>query len=292
MLYDISLRIEYTYETHAAAGRHILKLLPATLDTKQRLIAGHIDISPQPSETYGTTDFFGTSTTSVAFRSKHSKIVYSMQARVERDDNILLPFDTMDTGALSLAIANYRSVGPDSPIHFVGPSKRSPIINELTAYARDKLTSNMGVVNIVQVIGNALHGDMRFDAKATTVDTPAIEAFQNRRGVCQDFSHIMISCLRGIGIPAGYVSGFLRTEPPPGQPRLEGADAMHAWVRAWCGPSAGWVEYDPTNAMVAGGDHIVIGYGRDYSDISPVKGISRLAGGQTTKQSVDVLQLN
>ena len=92
---------------------------------------------------------------------------------------------------------------------------------------------------------------MNFDPEATTVDTPPAEAFARRHGVCQDFAQVMIACLRGVGVPAGYVSGFLRTDPPPGQPRLEGADAMHAWVRAWCGWQAGWIEYDPTNADAA-----------------------------------------
>ena len=132
---------------------------------------------------------------------------------------------------------------------------------------------------------------MKFDPKATTVDTPATEAFAKRHGVCQDFSHIMIACLRGIGIPAGYVSGFLRTLPPPGKPRLEGADAMHAWVRAWCGPEAGWIEFDPTNDKLAGEDHIVVAYGRDYSDVSPIKGTMRISGGQKSKQAVDVIPL-
>ena len=121
------------------------------------------------------------------------------------------------------------------------------------------------------------------------METPMIEAFERREGVCQDFTHIMISCLRGIGIPAGYVSGYLRTIPPPGKERLEGADAMHAWVRAWCGNEMGWVEFDPTNNAMTGEDHIVIARARDYFDVAPVKGITRSAGEHTTSQAVDVV---
>jgi len=99
----------------------------------------------------------------------------------------------------------------------------------------------------------------------------------------------MIAGLRGLGVPAGYVSGFLRTIPPPGKERLEGADAMHAWVRVWCGRESGWLEFDPTNAIRAGDDHISVGYGRDYSDVAPVVGIVKIAGGQAIKQSVDVV---
>ncbi len=136
----------------------------------------------------------------------------------------------------------------------------------------------------------ALHRDMKFDAKATTVDTPPAEAFARRIGVCQDFAQVMIAGLRGIGIPSGYVSGFLRTVPPPGKARLEGADAMHAWVRAWCG-DAGWVEFDPTNACLVGPDHVVVGYGRDYGDVAPVAGVLRISGKQKSKQAVDVIAL-
>ena len=134
-----------------------------------------------------------------------------------------------------------------------------------------------------------MHSDMKFDAKATDVDTPIADAFANRHGVCQDFSQIMICALRSIGVPAGYVSGFLRTIPPEGKPRLQGADAMHAWVRVRCGGKGGWAEYDPTNAIFAGADHVVIARGRDYSDVAPVKGILRTSGKQSSKHAVDMV---
>jgi transglutaminase-like putative cysteine protease len=133
---------------------------------------------------------------------------------------------------------------------------------------------------------------MTFDAEATTVDTPPREAFARGRGVCQDFTHVMIAGLRGIGIPAGYVSGFLRTFPPPGQPRLEGADAMHAWVRAWVGREMGWIEFDPTNDQAAGVDFVTVAVGRDYDDVAPIRGALRSAGRAETRQAVDVLPLD
>jgi transglutaminase-like putative cysteine protease len=123
------------------------------------------------------------------------------------------------------------------------------------------------------------------------VDTEPGHAFAEGRGVCQDFSHVMIAGLRAVGIPAGYVSGFLRTEPPAGQPRLAGADAMHAWVRAWCGAETGWIDYDPTNHMMVGTDHIVVAVGRDYSDVAPVKGAVRSAGVQASHHSVDLVPM-
>jgi transglutaminase-like putative cysteine protease len=159
----------------------------------------------------------------------------------------------------------------------------------MTAFAMDLITPDMSIRAAVLAIGQALHAHMTFDSGATDVLTPPAEAFANARGVCQDFSHILIACLRGVGIPAGYVSGFLRTAPPPGQPRLEGADAMHAWVRAWCGAEMGWIDYDPTNDMTVGDDHIAVAVGRDYADVSPVRGTLRSIGGHVTGHSVDVV---
>lgn len=289
MLYDIGLTIAYKYSSPAAAGRHSLCLLPADLPGEQRLIAGRLNISPEPDERIEKTDFFQNTTTDVAYRAAHRTITFSIQARVER---------TMESPGFDISpcldkLANelntVRSVDPSSPVHFLGNSPRVDLLSIFSDYAQSIVTPGMTSVAATEAIGLALHRDIRFDAKATTVDTPPAEAFRRRHGVCQDFTHIMIGCLRALGIPAGYVSGFLRTIPPPGEARLEGADAMHAWVRAWCGNEIGWIEYDPTNALRAGLDHIVVARGRDYSDVAPVKGVLRTSGKQTSKQMVDVI---
>ncbi|MCW2306379.1 transglutaminase family protein [Rhodobium gokarnense] len=289
MLFDIRLQITYEYEDPAVAARHILHLMPAGLDGEQRLIAGSIDIQPPPDEWISRTDFFGNQVAEIAYRSPHSEESFLVQGRVERFARGAELDITPPLAGLSREIAGVHSLGPDAPTHFLGASKRVPIDDDITAYAREQISDGMTVFDIVRTFGLALNRDIRFDPEATTVETPPREAFDNRHGVCQDFTHIMIAGLRGLGIPAGYVSGFLRTEPPPGQPRLEGADAMHAWVRAWCGIETGWIEYDPTNAMMVGQDHIVIARGRDYFDVAPVKGVSRSSGTQTTKQAVDVI---
>jgi transglutaminase-like putative cysteine protease len=132
--------------------------------------------------------------------------------------------------------------------------------------------------------------DFKYDPVATTVATPARTAFDLKRGVCQDFAHIMISGLRAIGLPAAYVSGYLRTIPRPGHPRIQGADAMHAWVSVWCGEEAGWQGLDPTNAVRAGMDHIPLGFGRDYGDVSPLDGVIVDAGSHSVATAVDVAQ--
>ena len=145
---------------------------------------------------------------------------------------------------------------------------------------------------MVRHLGRRLQRDFDYDTDATEVDTPVGEAFDMRAGVCQDFSHIMIAGLRGLGIPAGYVSGFLRTIPPPGKTRLEGADATHAWVRAWCGEAMGWQEFDPTNGIASGDDHITLAYGRDYADVAPIAGVVKTLGRQEAEQAVDVIPLD
>ena len=183
------------------------------------------------------------------------------------------------------------SLASNAPHHFLSASPRVPLSPAITRYARHSVARTASVLAAALDFCHAIHSDFAYDRKATKVDTSPLEAFELKRGVCQDFAHVMIAGLRGVGIPAGYVSGFLRTIPPKGKPRLEGADAMHAWVRVWCGKHAGWVEFDPTNAMLAGADHITIGHGRDYADVSPIVGVLRTSGKHATKQSVDVIRV-
>ncbi|WP_298822320.1 transglutaminase family protein [uncultured Roseibium sp.] len=289
MLYDVALEITYDYASPANSGRHALRLMPATIPGEQRLISGQIQLAPGPTERHDRTDFYGNAVTDVAYRKTHSELTFKLRARIDRTAfaeqfDISPPLYNLDRELVAI-----QSLQPEAPVHFTSASPRLPLDPVFAAYAEAHANPNMSAIAAVEAIGKALHREMRFDADATTVDTPALEAFERRHGVCQDYSHIMIACLRSIGIPAGYVSGFLRTIPPEGQPRLEGADAMHAWVRAWCGIEVGWIEYDPTNATRVGQDHIVVARGRDYGDAAPVKGVLRTAGSQTTDHKVDVI---
>lgn len=292
MLYEVRMTTSYEYGRSATGGRHLLRLVPAEIPGKQRMIAGALGITPRPKERYDGFDFFGNRTTGVVFAEAHDEIVFTLKARVERNSSSALLDISPAPERLSTEISGTRSLGPASPHHFLAPSPRVARDPSVSSYARSIAAGRRTVLDIVAAINAAIHEDMRYDPKATTVETPLAEAFVARRGVCQDFSHIMIACLREVGIPAGYVSGFLRTEPPRGQPRLEGADAMHAWVAAWCGVEAGWMEFDPTNAIRVSSDHIVVARGRDYSDVSPVRGVLWTAGSQTTNQAVDVIPLD
>lgn len=288
MLYDIKLGINYIFQAPAAGARQILHAMPSTIPGRQRLIAGGIDIDPAPAMRRERQDFFGNRLTEIAFTEPHSKVVIALKARVEVTGGAEPATTSVDLPDLARALDAERDLGPRSPLHFLPASPYARPDAAIADWALAQARPDRQCGEIVAGLGFALHREMRFDADATTVDTPAAEAFAARHGVCQDFTHIMIVALRSLGIPAGYVSGYLRTLPPPGQARLEGADAMHAWVSAWCGPGVGWVEYDPTNAVFAGTDHIVVAYGRDYSDVAPVRGAMRTAGGQTSSQSVDV----
>lgn len=291
MKYDIKLRIGYEYANPAVGGRHIVCVLPLDGGDGQALSGAKLTITPTPDERVDWVDFFGNHLTEFSFRGAHDGVALDMQAGVTRMHVAQALTDSTLLGALAMELAALGDMGPQSPLHFLSPSVRAPRVAEIIGFARSVVAAEMSVADAMVAVGRRLFQEMRFDPKATTVDTPAAEAFEKRRGVCQDFSHIMIVGLRGIGVPVGYVSGFLRTLPPPGKPRLEGADAMHAWVRVWCGAQLGWVEFDPTNNCLVGNDHIVVAYGRDYSDVAPIKGTMRISGGQKSNQAVDVIPL-
>ncbi|HVK79149.1 MAG TPA: transglutaminase family protein, partial [Verrucomicrobiae bacterium] len=165
------------------------------------------------------------------------------------------------------------------------PSRMVGVPEGIRAYAQESFTPGRGVLDAVLELNRRLHKDIAYDTEATDVSTLPEDAFRLRRGVCQDYAHIMISGLRSLGLPAAYVSGFIRTLPPPGQPRREGADSMHAWVNVWLGSAHGWIGLDPTNALVVGEEHVTVAIGRDYADVAPLDGVIVSAGAQ---RAVDI----
>ncbi|MDQ1899882.1 transglutaminase family protein [Paracoccus sp. WLY502] len=289
MLYRLRLSIGYDFARPTGAGRQLLRISPADLPGLQDVHQSSIVITPPPAERSRFTDFFGNEVTQLVMPAGLTQVRIDMTGRVRRlgEESELDLSATLDR--LPDDLHEITDLGPHSPHHFLRPSLRIPAVDPIADFARKACGKAATAREAVECLGRAIHGHMRFDAQATEVDTPIAQAFAGRHGVCQDFSQIMISGLRSLGIPAAYVSGFLRTNPPPGKPRLEGADAMHAWVRAWIGAEAGWCEYDPTNDCFVAANHVTIGYGRDYADVAPVTGSMRLAGGQTTSHSVDIL---
>jgi transglutaminase-like putative cysteine protease len=289
MQYDIRLKLHYDYDGATGGARHQVRVLPVTLAGTQRVVAASLSFDPQPSERSDFTDFFGNQVTSIVYRSGHEVLEVRMAARVTVDR----PSPGFDVSpsveALQAELGGLNSLQPDSPHHFLASSSHAGVDEGITTYAVESAVPGRSVAALAVDLCNRIHADFTYDSDATDVATRAADAFALKRGVCQDFTHIMIAGLRGLGIPAGYVSGFLRTIPPPGKERLEGADAMHAWAKVWCGRQAGWLELDPTNGMAASSDHITVGYGRDYSDVAPIVGVLKTAGGQAGEQSVDVV---
>jgi transglutaminase-like putative cysteine protease len=163
------------------------------------------------------------------------------------------------------------------------------VLSPVTAYAAASFPSGAGVLVGAVDLMHRIRSEFRYDPKATVISTPLKEVFEKRHGVCQDFAHVMIAGLRGLGLPAAYVSGYLRTIPPPGKERLQGADATHAWVSLWCGAELGWIGLDPTNDLLVENDHIILGVGRDFADVSPVDGIIVGSPKQKLGVAVDVV---
>ncbi len=288
MLYEIGMTISYTYDHPAVGSRHVLHLNPKQISGVQDIEQSTVKVVPEPSEWVQGKDFFDNTQIDIAFSQPHKSITFNVKSKIKRYP-ISIPIDTSPSlEAIKLELKTVRTLDHDSPHHFIGPSPRIKSNQIVREYTQKLVSPSLSAFEAVKIINSALNNDLKFDPSATSVDTPYETAFNNRHGVCQDFSHIMIACLRSLNIPAGYVSGYLRTTPPEGQKRLEGADAMHAWVRAWLGTNMGWLEFDPTNNLIVSEDHIVIGYGRDYSDIAPVKGVLRSEGSQSSSQSVDV----
>lgn len=288
--YDIRLKIAYQYHSPAQSSRALLRIIPRS-GRAQTVLAGLVTAEPPPNEQANTLDFFQNAQTKIVYERALEEISLRFCGRVRRHRE-MPPLDFSTRYAdLSGELSALQDIGPTSPHHFTGPSERIRPVPEVAAFVRALATPDRPVRELVIAVAHALHDVLVFDPTATDVLTDPAEAFASRRGVCQDFSHILIVALRSLGIPAGYVSGFLRTIPPEGQNRLEGADAMHAWVRAWCGAEAGWMEIDPTNDVVVGTDHVIVAVGRDYADVAPVKGSFRSMGGHFTAHQVDVVPL-
>jgi transglutaminase-like putative cysteine protease len=181
-----------------------------------------------------------------------------------------------------------RDLSASGPAAYLYPSPLIPLDPAIAAWCAPDLAPERNALEAGIALARRIQREFVFDPAATLVDTPPHEAFAKRRGVCQDFAQIMLTGLRAAGLPAAYASGYIRTLPPPGQPRLVGADATHAWVLLWCGPARGWIGLDPTNGIWMAGDHVVMAVGRDYAEIAPVDGVVLGAGAQKMSVSVDV----
>lgn len=291
MIYDIRHVTTYSYESSVSFARCTLRLMPS--DTSgQRVMTSELEVAPQPASRVTRKSFFGHTNVAVTIETLHRELRIVATSRVDVDREACFPEDGGPAweGVRDLVPAS-RSLAAASPAHYIYPSRLVSHFEPISEYARQSFPDDRGIADGARDLMTRIRSDFTYDRKATLVSTPLDKAFAMRRGVCQDFAHVMIAGLRGIGLPAAYVSGYLRTIPAKGAKRLEGADATHAWVAVWCGPEGGWIGFDPTNALVVTNDHIVLATGRDYADISPIDGVLVGSGSQKINVGVDVIPL-
>jgi len=288
MIYDIRHRTRFRYAYPVRFARCNLRLKPVDWPG-QRLERHALSITPEA--TLGLTRPTGyiAHMTRVVIDRPSSEIVIESRSRiiVDRPAPEPRPDDPTIAEVAAMARAS-RDLSATSPANYLFASPLIAMFPEIAAWCAEELAPDRGIVEAGLALARRIMAEFRYDGDATETDTSPAEAFAERHGVCQDFAQIMISGLRSAGLPAAYVSGYLRTLPPPGKPRLVGADATHAWVLIWCGPKRGWIGFDPTNGCAMANDHIVTAIGRDYSDISPVDGIFLGRDGQRIDVEVDV----
>ncbi len=289
MIYDVRQTTTCSYASPVAHARHVLRLTPVHRDS-QRVHLAALQIIPEPMRRREGQDFFGNRLTWIETEEPHEALTVKLAARVVVDVPIeRVPAATPPWEAVREEAFAVSDMGPLSPAHFLFPSRLVSLDPEIRDYTRQSFPSGRPILDAaIELIGR-LKVDIVYEIGATTVTTTPPMSFALRRGVCQDFTHIMISGLRGIGLPTAYVSGYLRSAPAKDATRLQGSEAMHAWVLLWCGAAIGWIGLDPTNAILAGEDHVTLAIGRDYTDVAPVDGVILGSGGQRMDVAVSVL---
>jgi transglutaminase-like putative cysteine protease len=288
MIYDVRQTTTCGYASPVAYARHVLRLTPVSREGERVQVAA-LQILPEPAHRREGQDFFGNRLTWLEVEEPHDTLTVRLAARVAVDaPSVPEPSSTPAWEAVRDEAFAVSDIGPLSPAHFLFPSRMVSLDPEIRDYVRESFRPGRPILDAAIELIHRLKADIAYEIGATTVTTTPPMSFALRRGVCQDFAHIMISGLRGIGLPAAYVSGFLRSAPPNGATRLQGSEAMHAWVLLWCGAAAGWVGLDPTNAILAAEDHVSLAIGRDYTDVAPVDGVILGSGGQRMGVSVNV----
>lgn len=284
----ISHVTHYDYASRVDLAMHLLHLQPLSR-ADQQLEDFRLDIDPPATRNQASLDYFGNPQHHLTLTTPHHALTVRAESRVRRLA-AATPNPSISPAWESVRAAmRYRAGQPWLPAaEFCFPSAFVPLHPAFQAYAQLEFTPGRPLLEAAIGLMARIHHEFTYATASTDLTTPALEAFSRRQGVCQDFAHIMIACLRSLGLPARYVSGYLLTEPPPGQPRLLGVDASHAWVAVYC-PQHGWVELDPTNNMLAGTSHAVIACGRDYADVAPLRGVIQGGGSHTLSVAVSVV---
>ncbi|HIJ64171.1 MAG TPA: transglutaminase family protein [Rhodospirillaceae bacterium] len=288
MIYKVRHVTTYAYAEPVLVAHHQAHLTPrhASFQTSHR---SQLRIDPQPAEIDSRGhDYFGNPVTFFGLRDPHQRLVVQATSKVEVHERIPPPAAATPPcdaalgmlehlyGELLLETADARC---DSPYAAASDAIRD--------YALPSFPDGRPLLDCLLDLTARIHRDFKYDPAATSLATPLAEVLEDRRGVCQDFAHLGIACLRAMGLPARYVSGYLLTRPPPGKRKLQGSDASHAWMSAFV-PGAGWLDFDPTNNCMANLDHVTLGWGRDYDDVSPLRGVVLGGGDHSLKVAVDV----
>ena len=285
MIYDVSHRTAYAYRKPVLLSEHLVHLAPRS-GPHQSVLRHSLLIEPAPSAKLERTDYFGNGIVILMIDDEHSELVIHARSTVEvRPPD--LPILTLSAPWEQVA-ARARASGGEldvSVLQFASTSRHTRVSTEVLDYAHPSFPAGRAILEGALDLTQRIYRDFKFDSTATDISTPVSHVLQERRGVCQDFAHLAIACLRGLGLPARYVSGYLLTYPPPGMEKLQGADASHAWLSVWA-PEVGWVDFDPTNGVMPSEEHVTVAYGRDYDDVSPISGV--LLGGSRQQMHVAV----
>ncbi|MEO9591148.1 transglutaminase family protein [Rhodopirellula bahusiensis] len=280
--YNIVHETKYRYSEPVAVCLNQLRMRPQTRPPSVVCNQCSVSIDPVPAKIDMHPDYFGNIVDSFAIESPHEALVVNVTSQVQV--NAINPFDSPGIPTVAELVNAIRTGQNESDLfakEYIFASPRIPLGDHFAEYARSIMDESSSLLDAVLHLTKHINEDFQYDSTATDVATTTQAAFELKAGVCQDFSHVQIACLRSLGLPARYVSGYLRTLPPPGKPRLIGNDESHAWISVYAGETLGWIDFDPTNACQIGVDHIPVCVGRDYDDISPMRGIV-LGGGDTT----------
>jgi transglutaminase-like putative cysteine protease len=284
--YVISHRTRYEYEAPVVHAHHTAYLRPRDFEG-QELIKSSIDCDPEPVTVTTSFDYFGNACDELELLSAHDllEVQATSVVDVERKafDPSAAPATSWEAVVQQLrsdaALLREREFCFDSPLVRLHP--------DLVSYAAPSFSAGRPLVEAILDLTRRIHTEFTYDPLVTDVTTPLARVLKHKRGVCQDFAHLAVGCVRSLGLAARYVSGYLETNPPPGRPRLVGADASHAWASALL-PGFGWLDFDPTNDVVPGDRHISLAWGRDFSDASPLRGVVLGGGAQRLSVAVDV----
>jgi transglutaminase-like putative cysteine protease len=287
--YEITHETQYSYAVPVALSQQLVHLFPRFCSWQQCDIQT-LTIEPTPTHQRDEQDVFGNPLTRLSFESPHETLTLTARLNIAVNARELPALESSAKWESVSELLGYRAdTSPSTDVleacqfRYESPAVRLKRV--FVQYGDDCFTTDTPILVAAQKMMRKIFTEFTFDSGATEVTTPLIEVLENKRGVCQDFAHLMIACLRSRGLAARYVSGYLLTAPPPGQPRLIGADASHAWVSVFC-PQNGWVDFDPTNNMLPGNEHITLAWGRDFSDVSPLRGV--ILGGDSHELDVKV----